>query len=1446
MFSKPFRTVRIVNIDCSTTEADIVAFFEGHGLNLSSGLSLCPTTVISTAATTLVATASFNSESKAKRALALDGAVLGRRKLSIDKDFLALTVLAAPEKSQLDIIALHGLNGHAFTTWVNQDSENNATWLRDFLSADVPNARILTYGYNSALLGNNTSVSNVRDFAKDLLQRLMDDRSGDKEDQRPIVFICHSLGGIVVKQAVILAHAEQHRYSQTFKVIHSILFLATPHGGSRSADLGALLSIIATLAFQNPAKQLLSTLKFDSDTLLHLAKEFQSLLQGINVMSFYERRKTVGLNALVVDERSSLLGLAHERPIPVDATHSGICKFAGPAHPLFTPVLAQIKLCANAAPRAIAARFDNSNTPVNSTDTVIPPETLKQHFLVDVRQNPQFSGREKELNILDENLTESDSYICSPYPIVAVHGLGGVGKTQLVTEYIYRRKKRQANSLIFWASATGETSLTTYYKSFAQHLAKRESSGQRRRKGDNKKQDEIQQVLDNTANGVEIFKDWLISPGHEGWLLVLDNLDDISFDIGRYLPLGAAGSVIITTRDRRLVDLWQIRGQHHTAQSNEPEFHREYSAIKDIVQELHGFPLALDQAADFVRENAPMTFGEYLEFLAPRSEDRELLLRFKEAHPKYPESIMTTWEISLRDLRETGPTLSLHPLVHEWIRLHLNTEPLLQAKLSIDATLVLYKFFPFEIFAGGDQFAVAYRSRCLESVNEVHSHLHSALLNLNYCRDNRVEVPLESVCLLVTPFLDETSTLRYAYNSEICDVLRWISIESQGEDRFLLNVLSLIVSWLHGQTDWCAAALKVRSALESVALRPCLGMKNAALLVTVVTTLWKFCEVQIKHDEQKLTTETFTLGPSIWGPFTDNSRFNQSKRHGRLELTFCIFTALRNCLIFDPNKSVLDGWMKLYFEYGVASRLTTKSYRKHSQDYFTSSLLSVDLLPLDYCRKAKYLDLCATLQWGQKKPKNLDGIKRLLELALHEAETAMKECESIWAENQSQAEMKRWSGTSYISNSWGRTGEGLVASNYLTTDLMTPIGSVWPMILLVVEAVSHPTMQWITFDGTLKVVRSLTMPERLFSIKIIKRLVEFLEKDQRIIRRGVHLDFITPREIMKSLIKVYENLQEWVPALSLLTMLLSSKDILINYKNNTRKPWEPQREPLDSDSDSLESYKAAYSPVTSEVTSLVEPTGKLHSETYAWSNLRSSFDRLWRLKSVSQKRETPVTGGPGQPDKQVYEKEKGDRLSAFDVDSSDSPAKDLLWWSRLKTCTQQLTMEYESQRRPAFHGGNEAFKTEDYQHDSATQIATQSMYNLHILPHFDCVLDNGTDDLLTSFANILTNSGHMSKQAAGKIHSRVAFIKNAQEPLIKFLGRLSLIFDLAKNFSWAELDAPVNIRRYSEAEMNSLKPIIDSLNSLDHYDLFSEDSVAPDGALNSSEDDEDSDIEMDI
>ena len=77
------------------------------------------------------------------------------------------------------IIAVPGLNGHAYETWAHHEDgqpASEAMCLRDFLPHNVKRARILVYGYKSALLGLDTSVSGVKDFAHDLLQRIIDDR----------------------------------------------------------------------------------------------------------------------------------------------------------------------------------------------------------------------------------------------------------------------------------------------------------------------------------------------------------------------------------------------------------------------------------------------------------------------------------------------------------------------------------------------------------------------------------------------------------------------------------------------------------------------------------------------------------------------------------------------------------------------------------------------------------------------------------------------------------------------------------------------------------------------------------------------------------------------------------------------------------------------------------------------------------------------------------------------------------------------------------------------------------------------------------------------------------------------------------------------------------------------------------------------------------------------
>ncbi|XTI85857.1 hypothetical protein V2W45_1466673 [Cenococcum geophilum] len=76
----------------------------------------------------------------------------------------------------VDIIAVHGLNGHRDETWT---AGNGVNWLRDLLPQDLPNARIMAWGYDA-----NTY-------------------SRSRTSRRLIIFVAHSLGGIIVKSALI-------------------------------------------------------------------------------------------------------------------------------------------------------------------------------------------------------------------------------------------------------------------------------------------------------------------------------------------------------------------------------------------------------------------------------------------------------------------------------------------------------------------------------------------------------------------------------------------------------------------------------------------------------------------------------------------------------------------------------------------------------------------------------------------------------------------------------------------------------------------------------------------------------------------------------------------------------------------------------------------------------------------------------------------------------------------------------------------------------------------------------------------------------------------------------------------------------------------------------------------------------------------------------------------
>ncbi|KAF2705194.1 hypothetical protein K504DRAFT_388654, partial [Pleomassaria siparia CBS 279.74] len=99
------------------------------------------------------------------------------------------------------IVAIHGLNGHRDKTWT---AANDAHWLRDFLSSDIPNARIFCWGYDANTYGNRISCEYLYDHARSLVSDLCLKRKLTNTMRRPIIFVAHSLGGIIVKSVSLV------------------------------------------------------------------------------------------------------------------------------------------------------------------------------------------------------------------------------------------------------------------------------------------------------------------------------------------------------------------------------------------------------------------------------------------------------------------------------------------------------------------------------------------------------------------------------------------------------------------------------------------------------------------------------------------------------------------------------------------------------------------------------------------------------------------------------------------------------------------------------------------------------------------------------------------------------------------------------------------------------------------------------------------------------------------------------------------------------------------------------------------------------------------------------------------------------------------------------------------------------------------------------------------
>ncbi|MCJ1377534.1 hypothetical protein MMC17_000629 [Xylographa soralifera] len=168
------------------------------------------------------------------------GSVPNSQRKPLKREGLSL-LTSPPEANEhgttynLDLIAIHGLNGHPRDTWTAKDAGGEVFWLEDFLPKALPGARIFTYGYDSRTFFS-PSTGDTAAYAKGLLDELSLERRSPVYASRPIVFICHSMGGLVCKQSLVIANNKRNTYQWVLDSTKAIFFFGTPHHGSDIAD----------------------------------------------------------------------------------------------------------------------------------------------------------------------------------------------------------------------------------------------------------------------------------------------------------------------------------------------------------------------------------------------------------------------------------------------------------------------------------------------------------------------------------------------------------------------------------------------------------------------------------------------------------------------------------------------------------------------------------------------------------------------------------------------------------------------------------------------------------------------------------------------------------------------------------------------------------------------------------------------------------------------------------------------------------------------------------------------------------------------------------------------------------------------------------------------------------------------------------------------------------
>lgn len=281
----------------------------------------------------------------------------------------------------------------------------------------------------------------------------------------------------------------------------------------------------------------------------------------------------------------------------------------------------------------------NTDTIAASQDLKIanePKDAKLPCFMVPYGINLRFFGREEQLTVLREAL---DPSLGTRLRAMRVHGLGGVGKTQLALHYANTSRDRYET--IAWIPADTDLRITQAFANLASSLGLVDDSNA------------------DDHRSLQAVHKWL-NKTDAPFLLIFDNLEKSKL-LSQVWPTSDKGSILITTRSpsqawkQNPVDLELSPFSIETSKAAfawlsglVPVDQKDEAAMEESCTLLGGLPLAMIQVSDFIRDLG----CSYVEFLQIYKKSAERLFPKLDVPIDYNATALKTWEVSVERLSE--------------------------------------------------------------------------------------------------------------------------------------------------------------------------------------------------------------------------------------------------------------------------------------------------------------------------------------------------------------------------------------------------------------------------------------------------------------------------------------------------------------------------------------------------------------------------------------------------------------------------------------------------------------------------------------------------------------------------------------------------------------------------------------------------------------------------